>query len=98
MLRVTKTAQAAQDLEDIWFHIAVDNMVAADALLDAIDDRCRVLVRQPMMGRARPELASGVRSFTVGRYVVFYCLSGAGIEVLRVLHGARDIGHVYGDE
>jgi len=30
--RITKTARAEQDLEEIWFYVAVDNVGAADAL------------------------------------------------------------------
>ena len=37
---------------------------------------------QPKMGRAREELASGLRSFPVRRYVVFYCPLVDGIEVV----------------
>ncbi len=43
------------------------------------------------MGRARDELARGVRSFPFGRYVVFYMPLDNGIDVVRVLHGSRDI-------
>jgi DNA-binding response OmpR family regulator len=32
--RVTKTARAEQDLEEIWFYVALDNVSAADALLN----------------------------------------------------------------
>ena len=95
MFRITKTVQAERDLDEIWFHIALDNIGAADALLDAIDDRCRLLARQPMMGRARSELAPDLRSFPVARYVIFYSPSADGIEVARVLHGARDIGEIF---
>jgi toxin ParE1/3/4 len=44
-----------------------------------------------MTGRARDELAPGVRSFPFGRYVVFYVPRNDGVDVVRVLHGARDI-------
>jgi toxin ParE1/3/4 len=47
------------------------------------------------MGRSRPELAAGVHSFPVARYVVFYRPASAGVEVVRVLHGARDIGATF---
>jgi len=47
------------------------------------------------MGRARPELGHGLRSFVVGQYVVFYRPSTKGIEIVRVLHGARDIGATF---
>lgn len=91
MFRILKTVQAERDLDEIWFHIALDNIAAADALLDAIDQSCRQLAGQTMMGRARPELAPELRSFAVRRYVVFYLPMPEGISVIRVLHGARDI-------
>jgi toxin ParE1/3/4 len=42
------------------------------------------------MGRARPELSAGLRSWPVGRYLVFYEPREDGINDVRVLHGARD--------
>jgi len=47
------------------------------------------------MGRARDELVPGVRCFPVGRYVVFYVPLDDGIDIVRVLHGARDIDAVF---
>jgi len=47
------------------------------------------------MGRARPELAEGVRSWpTSTRYILHYLAMPEGITVLRVLHHARDIQQV----
>jgi toxin ParE1/3/4 len=89
--RVAKTARAEQDLEDIWFYVAMDDPVAADGVLNAIDAQCRLLATQPQMGRARPELAPEVRSFPVGRYVLFYLPQSKGIKLVRVLHGSRDV-------
>lgn len=42
-----------------------------------------------------PELNSEIRSLAVGRYVVFYLPLSRGIEVVRVLHGSRDIESVF---
>lgn len=97
MSRVTKTVQAERDLDEIWLHIALDNIDAADGLLDAIDKNCRNLARQPLMGRSRPELAFDLRSLPVGRYVIFYAPSAHGIQVVRVLHGARDLPAISDD-
>jgi hypothetical protein len=47
------------------------------------------------MGRLRPELAPHLRSFPIGNYVIFYRLTQEGIEVARVLHGARDIDALF---
>lgn len=91
MVRTTKTVQADCDLDEIWLHIAMDNIAAADSLLDKIGQVCQLTAHQTMMGRARPELAPSLRSFPVGNYVVFYVPLSDGIEVVRVLHGARDV-------
>ena len=50
------------------------------------------------MGRARDELAPDVRSFPFGRYVIFYMPLDDGIDVVRVLHGARDVDAVFNPE
>jgi toxin ParE1/3/4 len=47
------------------------------------------------MGRARHELLVNLRSFTVENYVIFYQPIADGIEVLRVLYGARDIHRIF---
>ncbi|MGH7989069.1 MAG: type II toxin-antitoxin system RelE/ParE family toxin [Limisphaerales bacterium] len=44
----------------------------------------------PLLGREREELLPRLRSFPVSRYVIFYRPMENGIEVVRVLHGARD--------
>ena len=44
-----------------------------------------------MMGRARDEVFPGIRSLAFGRYVVFFQPVPDGIDVVRVLHGSRDI-------
>ncbi len=91
MPHVSKTRLADQDLDDIWFHIALDNLEAADRILDVIDRRCSLLAQHKKMGRARPELSPELRSFPVGRYVLYYRPEAEGIELVRVLDGARDV-------
>ena len=43
------------------------------------------------MGRSRDDLRPGLRSFTVGEYVIFYIIEHEDVEILRVLHGRQDI-------
>lgn len=91
MARVTQTARAQLDLDEIWLHIAPDNIDAADRLIDTLVLAAEGLLRQPLMGRARPELAADLRSWPVARYLLFYRPTPEGIEVVRVLHSARDV-------
>jgi toxin ParE1/3/4 len=89
------TQQARNDLLEIWLHIAADSPTAADRFVDKIEARCRLLSRQPRLGEARPELADGLRCFPVGNYVVFYQPRTDGIEIVRVISGARDIDALF---
>ena len=86
--RVSDVASA--DLEEIWLFIAQDDPDAADRFLRNLVSRFPTLASMPDMGRLREELAARVRSFPVGNYVIFYRPMGGGIEIVRVLHGARD--------
>jgi toxin ParE1/3/4 len=89
--------RALVDLAEIWAYIAKDNAAHADAFAALIDNKFQALARQPGIGRARLELGKNLRSFIVGRYVIFYLALSNGIEVVRVLHGARDIEAVFQD-
>lgn len=89
--RVLSTSRANRDLVEIGLHIAQDSPRAAGRVLTAIDRKCKMLARSPKLGRRREELSPGMRSFPVGSYVVFYRVMHGGVEIIRVLHGARDV-------
>ena len=91
MTQVYKSAAASIDLDNIWFYIASDHPVAANAFLRRIFARCQSYARQPQLGESREELGRDVRCFSVERYVVYYKPITDGIELIRVLHGYRDI-------
>ena len=96
MPRIRFTDSAETDLLEIWLNIAEDNLVAADESLDSIQATIALLSSQPQMGRARPELTNGLRSFpTDTPYIIFYLPDGDGLLVVRVLHHARDIDMEY---
>jgi toxin ParE1/3/4 len=90
---VTYLPDAIEDLHKIWAYVADNSqsVEVADRLIDAIDDVASTFAGQPHMGTPRPELAKNVRCFPVGNYVVFYFPITDGIEVIQVIHGARDI-------
>jgi len=98
MARVLRRPRAAEDIAAVWDFIADDNPDAADHWVDQLDTQLRLLATQPLMGRARDELAPGIRSFPFGRYLVFYLPISDGIDVVRVLHGARDVDKVFGED
>jgi toxin ParE1/3/4 len=62
---IRRTAQAEEDLIDLWFYIAQDNLGAADRLLDEIEDKCFLFAANPQLGPARPDIAPNRRYFPV---------------------------------
>jgi toxin ParE1/3/4 len=95
MPSVFRPSQAYADLMGIALHIAEQNPADADRWLEMIDVKCTTLARMPEMGRKRFELSAGVRRFAVGNYVIFYRPCSNGIEIIRVLHGSRDIPAIF---
>lgn len=91
MKRYQLTREASNDLGEIARYIATENPNAALELLDRLEERCQALAEMPDIGRLREEFAANLRSVAVGRYVIFYRPDKDGIQVIRVLHGSRDI-------
>jgi len=92
MATVLFARDAQTDLLEAWLFIAEENQNAADRVLDTIEHEANILVTQPLMGRARPELDVGIRSWpTSTSYILYYVVTTDGITVVRVLHHARDV-------
>ena len=91
MMQVFFSDLAIRDLEEIWLFIADDSDSAADKVIDDIMQAIQGLTLMPLSGRARPELASDLRSIPQGSYVIFYRAMNQDIGIARVLHGSRDL-------
>jgi len=94
-LSLVISASAQTDLLDMWAWIAEDNLGAADGMLDRVLEVANRLAEWPEMGRAREELREGLRSFAVGSHVGFYRAGAERLEVVRVLHGRRDVDTLF---
>ena len=95
MAEIIKLARATDDLAEIWDYIAEDSEAQADLFIDTLDRKLQLLAEQPNLGRSRGELAENMRSFPIGRYVIFYIVMPSCIQVVRVLHGARDLASLF---
>jgi toxin ParE1/3/4 len=99
--QIQKTPQAANDLIDIASYIAEDNLDAAERFLDAAEEAFALLASMPSMGRAvifQSPAAQGIRVWRIQgfpRYLIFYRAVAHGIEIVRVLHAARDIERLF---
>jgi toxin ParE1/3/4 len=60
-------------------------------MVDLLVEAFSRLLSMPDMGRAREELRPGMRSYPVYPYLIFYRVTPTYVEVLRVIHGSRDL-------
>jgi toxin ParE1/3/4 len=47
------------------------------------------------MGVSREELEATLRSQPVGNYLIFYLPLEDGVDIIRVLHGSRDMARLF---
>ena len=66
-LRVRRSPRARADLLQLWRFIAEDNEIAADGVIDRIEQALHMLADHPQAGRPRPEISARLRSFPIGR-------------------------------
>ena len=90
MLNTEVSSEAENDLLSIWLYIAADQPINADRFLDKLLVAIERLAEFPWLGVEREELANGVRSFYVDRYVIYYVVSDASLSIVRVLSADMD--------
>jgi plasmid stabilization system protein ParE len=92
------TPEAATDLVEIWSYIARDSMDAADRFESAVYDACTLLAGMPQSGQVRKHFtALPVRFWTVQQfpnYLIVYRPETTPLEIVRILHGMRDVKRI----
>lgn len=87
--------RAVADIEEIWAYIAAENLSAAARVRLALLDACRKLSQNPGIGHRREDLTEHVVKFwPVYSYLIVYSPDQQPLEIVRVLHGARDIAPI----
>jgi toxin ParE1/3/4 len=102
MARVLKRVAAKQDLIDHFVFLGENASVeVARRFLHASNLSFQILARMPELGVQRnlqnPQYSS-VRAWPIKgfeRYLIFYRPLNDGIEVLRIIHGVRDIERLF---
>lgn len=90
--RLVVTPLARSDLIEIGRYIARDSVAAADRLVERLDAVARLFAEHPGMGRPRRDVPRpDLRAFVVRPYIIFYRELSDGIEVVRIVHGRRNM-------
>lgn len=99
-LKVFRSGQVHEDLMAIYLHIGKDRPAAAEEVLDRIESTIELLSTLPGLGnrwKSPDPRLSGLPVAVVTpyrNYLVFFRRSDRGVEVYRVVHGARDLEQI----
>jgi toxin ParE1/3/4 len=88
---------AEDDLAEIILYVAADLPTAAVSLADRFDHKMSLLADNPHLGSVPKEdslALIGYRYLVLDNYLIFYVIHGQTLYVHRIVHGARDYGHL----
>jgi plasmid stabilization system protein ParE len=91
---------AKTDISEIWNYYATEigDPDLADRMSDEIFDGIRAAAKRPNSGHVRRDLATEpLRFWRVRKYLIIYRSELRPIQIVRVLHGARDVPAILGE-
>ena len=103
-MNIVRRDEVLEDLISLSYYIAQTDEQVANRFLDAVAESFERLAQMPLIGVERtfqnPRL-TGIRMWFVQgfeRHLIFYRVLDDEVEILRVLHAARDIEGIFDDE
>lgn len=97
-MKVRLTLDAEADLEGIGDRIAERNAKRAVTYVQELKDLCGRIGEFPHAGPPRPQWGEGIRIALHGRYVIVYRVRDETVQIIRVVHGARDLDALFEEE
>jgi toxin ParE1/3/4 len=89
---------ARLDLKEISTYIMRFNPIAARKFKNKIKQQCKLLADFPNMGQSCDNFESGLRSFPVEDYLIFYRPINGGVEIARIVSGYRNLEALFSSE
>lgn len=88
-------SKAEEDLLGIWSYIAENSPASATKLIRTFHQHFILLAENARLGQARPDIAPELRYFPIKRYLILYRQISDGVEIMRVVHGSRNVGALF---
>ncbi len=90
-LPVELSAEALADIAEIRTYLRREAGPAVSTrVLARIRKKLDAIERMPDSGAFRPEFGDGVRLYLSGAYAIYVQVNADRVDVVRILHGARD--------
>lgn len=94
--RFTFTPLARADVLSIREYVSRQSHDASERIGRALEEACARLARTPGVGHRREELGSrSLRVLVVHSYLVVYRPESRPLQILRVIHGSRDLARAF---
>jgi toxin ParE1/3/4 len=94
--RLIWSDDADRDLLWIWDYGANRwSPTKADDHLRTIKVACDRLLRNHEIGKARNEVAPGLRAILIDPHVAFYRVTASAIEIVRIIHQHEDVDIIF---
>jgi toxin ParE1/3/4 len=93
-VKVAFRQAAIDDLRRTYQWLAADSAATAERFVAALRAEIELLSGHPFLGRRRNFRTRGLRSWPVRgfeKHILFYRVTSRVVEIVRVLHGSRDI-------
>lgn len=104
MALIRRRPDAARDVVEQALHIAADDRAAAERFAEAVERTLALLAGMPRIGAKRSVRSPSLRGLRMlpvrgfDKHLIFYRPIRGGIEVVRILHAARDIAAILHEE
>jgi toxin ParE1/3/4 len=88
---------ALQDIDEIIMVIKEESRsdAVAEKWLSGLIRKCQHLSGFPRTGRVRTEFCTDARVFPYNDYLIFYDIASYGVDIVHVIHGARDVPRLF---
>lgn len=96
--RYRLTPNAQENVDAICAFVAADSVAAALRVWDSLEQAFELLAETPEVGHRRDDLTDRpVKFWSVFSYLIVYDPTSVPLNIIAVLHGARDVEHLLKD-
>jgi len=87
----TISPSARLDLNQISNYFLSRNIQVGERLFQQFNEKCQQLTQFPQMGRSYAHIRPYLRGLPLDGYIIIYQFLGNKVEILRIVHGSRDL-------